>query len=230
MTADASSHDLGAALLQVQENGTCRPVTYAPRSLTETEQHCAQIKEEALASPWACEKFAKYLIGLGHFATETDHKPLVPLLGGSKALSDLLLRIQRFRMRLMKYHYAITHVPGKQLETANALSRATCSSPQAPDQNLQEESNIYLNHVVSQMPTSPDKLEQITVHQQEDEVCTYPVLPDTVACKTWATRALKALLAVPGQSHCGLRATAIRQLNLHPLVAAPGDALAAARW
>ena len=71
----------------------------------------------------------------------------------------------------MKYHYSIIHVPGKQLETADALSRATSSFPQEPDQTLQEESNIYLDHVVSQMPASPDKLEQIRVHQQEDEVC-----------------------------------------------------------
>ena len=74
-------------------------------------------------------------------------------------------------MRLMNYHYSIIHIPGKQLETADALSRATSSLPQEPDQMLQEESNIYLDHMVSQMPTSPDKLEQIRVHQQEDEVC-----------------------------------------------------------
>ena len=37
VTADASSHGLGATLLQVQEDGTRRPVTYASRSLTETE-------------------------------------------------------------------------------------------------------------------------------------------------------------------------------------------------
>ena len=173
MTADAISHGLGAALLQVQEDGTRRSVTYASRSLTETEQRYAQIEKKALASTWACEKFAEYLIHvrLGHFTIETDHKPLVPLLGGSKALSDLPPSIQRFHMRLMKYHFSIIHVPGKQLETADALSRATSSLPHEPDQTLQVESNIYLDHVVLQRPASPDKLEQIRVHQPEDEVC-----------------------------------------------------------
>ena len=166
MTANTSSHGLGAALLQVQEDGTHHPVPYA-----ETEQRYAQIEKEVLASTWAWKKFAEYLKGLGLFTLETDHKPFVPLLGGSKALSDPLLHIQCFHMHLMKYNYPITHIPGKPLKTAVALSQASCSSPQAPDQTLQEESNIYLDHVVSQMPTSPDKLEQIRVHQQEDEVC-----------------------------------------------------------
>ena len=41
VTADASSHGIGSALLQVQEDGTRRPVTYASRSITEREQRYA---------------------------------------------------------------------------------------------------------------------------------------------------------------------------------------------
>ena len=79
VSADASSFGLGAVLLQKQDDGEKRPVTYASRSMTPTEQHYAQIDKEALAITWACDRFADYLIGL-QFHVETDHKPLVPLL------------------------------------------------------------------------------------------------------------------------------------------------------
>ena len=48
--------------------------------MTSTEQRYAQIKKEALATTWACEKFADFVLGK-EFPIETDHKPLMPLLG-----------------------------------------------------------------------------------------------------------------------------------------------------
>ena len=54
------------------------------------------------------------LIGL-HFQIETDHKPLVPLLS-AKPLDQLPIRVQRFRLRMMRFDYVITHVPGKNLQ------------------------------------------------------------------------------------------------------------------
>ena len=47
---------------------------------------------------------------------QNNHKSLVPLLG-SKDLDTL-------HMRLIKFHFTIVHVPGKNLTTADALSTA----------------------------------------------------------------------------------------------------------
>ena len=74
-------------LLQEQENGTRKPVAYASRSMTSTEQRYAQIEKEALATTWACEKFNDFILGKD-ILIETDHKPLVPLFG-SKNLDEL---------------------------------------------------------------------------------------------------------------------------------------------
>ena len=68
-----------------------------------------------------------YLIGLS-FTIETDHKPLLALLG-TKAFDDLPPRVQRFRLRLLRFTYKITYVPGKALITADALSRAPVRCP-----------------------------------------------------------------------------------------------------
>ena len=119
VSADASAYGLGAVLRQHQSNGDLRPVAYSSRALTATEQKYAQIEKEALASTWVCERFQDYLIGL-HFHLETDHKPLVPLLS-SKNVDEIPLRIQLFRLRLMRYSYSISHVAGKDLCMADTV-------------------------------------------------------------------------------------------------------------
>ena len=120
VSADVSSFGLRAVLRQRQpEEKTLRPVAYVSRVMSETEKY-AQIEKEALAVTWACERFQDYLLGLC-FHIETDHKPLVPLLS-TKPLDQLPIRMQRFRLRMMRFEYTIMHVPGKQLQIANALS------------------------------------------------------------------------------------------------------------
>ena len=71
---------------------------------------------------WACKWFADYLDGMT-FSLETDHKPLVPLLS-STPLDDVPPRVLRFRLRLLRFDFSISHVPGKELLIADALSRA----------------------------------------------------------------------------------------------------------
>ena len=78
VSGDASSYVLGGVLLK-KEGDDWRPVFYASRSLTETEQRYAQIEKETLAVTWCCEKFSDFLIGLPKFFIETDHKPLLLL-------------------------------------------------------------------------------------------------------------------------------------------------------
>lgn len=72
ISADASSHGLEAVLVQLH-NGEWK-------SLSDTECRYAQIEKEALALTWACEKFSEYVLG-EEIELETDHKPLVLLLG-----------------------------------------------------------------------------------------------------------------------------------------------------
>ena len=78
LSADVSSYDLGAVLMQ-QTEGRWRPIAYASRSMTDTECCYAQIEKEALPITWGCEKFSDYILGKD-ILIETTHKPLVPLL------------------------------------------------------------------------------------------------------------------------------------------------------
>ena len=168
VSADASSFGLGGVLLQ-QDNRGWHPVAFASRSLTEVEQRYAQIEKEALATVWACEKFAAYLVG-GTSSIETDHKPLVPLLG-TKHLDCLPPRVLRFRLRLDRFDYTIHHVPGKELYTADALSRAPSSVAGTISQQFQNELESFVDTVTSVLPASSDRLEEYRTAQKADTTC-----------------------------------------------------------
>ncbi len=171
MSADASSYGLGAVLLQ-KEGDEWKPVAYASRSMTDTEQRYAQVEKEALGLTWGCERFRDFLIGR-HFAIETDHKPLVSLLG-HQALTELPPRIQRFQLRLMRYSYTISHTPGKALFTADTLSRSPISqnsSTKQTDKDLMKDTNIYVDEIVNSMPASSTYMAQLRKRLQEDSVC-----------------------------------------------------------
>lgn len=169
VSADASSYGLGGVLLQRWES-EWRPVAYASRSLSPTEQRYAQVEKEALGLTWACERFRDFLLGK-HFCLETDHKPLLSLLG-AQALDLLPPRIQRFRMRLMRYSYDIVHVPGKSLWTADTLSRSPVQVQMTPNDNeLMESTNIYVDCIVDNLPVSLSFMDSLKVQLEADSVC-----------------------------------------------------------
>lgn len=142
MSADASSFRLGAVLLQEQPTGQRRAVAFASRSLTSTEQRYSQTEKEALAVTWAVQRFEEFVRGL-QFYIETDHQHLVALLG-SMDVDMLPPRIQRFRLKLMRFCYQVLYVPGKQLATADTLSRAPTRQVPSLESSLSQVDNTEL--------------------------------------------------------------------------------------
>ena len=135
--------------------------------MSETEQRYAQIEKEALAATWACEKISNYLLRL-QFTIETDHKPLVPLLG-MKNLDSLPPRILRFRLRLDRFDYSIIHVPGKLMYTADTLSRAPLAD--CGNLTLQEIAETFIETSVKHLPASHARIDEYRKAQREDETC-----------------------------------------------------------
>ena len=114
----------------------------------------------------ACERFADYLIGL-KFHIHTDHKPLF----STKNLEDLPVHIQRYRLRMMRFHFTISHVPGKQLTIADTLSRAPSDSPSTTDHTFEQESQIFVNAIIQSLPATKERLQQIKESQKRDATC-----------------------------------------------------------
>ena len=82
-------------------------IAAASRSLTETEKNYAVIEKEALGVVWGLK---------------TDHKPLITLFE-KKEVEKIRIRIQRYRLRLMRYVIVMKYIQGKSNIGADALSR-----------------------------------------------------------------------------------------------------------
>ena len=161
---------LDVVQMQRQPSGKMRTVAYASRSMTEIELRYPQIDRESLAIIWALEHWAEFLIGM-RFKVQTDHKPMIPLLS-TKLIDELPVRIQRFRMRLMRFDFAIAHAPGKLMYTADSLSRSPqeCKAHESKSWNdLQDDVEGYVNAVLVTLPTSDQRLDGIRSELKKDD-------------------------------------------------------------
>ncbi|KAL1446513.1 hypothetical protein WDU94_015619 [Cyamophila willieti] len=112
---DSSQHGLGACLSQ---NG--QPIAFASRSLSSCERFYSQMEKEMLAIVFAAEKFHYYIYGRTCLV-QSDHKPLESIF--LQDLSKVTTRLQRMRLRLMKYELNVKYLPGKEMIIADYLSR-----------------------------------------------------------------------------------------------------------
>lgn len=104
---DASSRGLGAALIKES-----KPIAFASKSLTETEQHYANIERELLAVMFGCERFQTYIYGCS-FEVESDHNPLGMIC--LKNLTAAPPQLQRMLLRLQEYDMIIKYQPGNEM-------------------------------------------------------------------------------------------------------------------
>ncbi len=167
MSADASSYGLGGVLLQLHGK-MMKPVAFCSRMMTSAETRYSQIEKECLALVWACEKFARYLVGLKEYVLLTDHKPLVPLLSGAISIEEAPVRCQRMIIRMMRFNPTVQHVPGKDLVVADALSRKPIPL-RSEDTELSEEVEAYVDAVTADWPVSQSKLDQIRESTARDD-------------------------------------------------------------
>lgn len=79
----ASPVGLEAILVQPENAGNKRVVSYASRSLTPIDQRYSQIEREILAIAWAVQRFHIYVFERS-FTVLTHHKPLLPIFRKSR--------------------------------------------------------------------------------------------------------------------------------------------------
>ena len=79
VSSDASKYGIGGVVLQEQDDGFWKPISYFSRALTNVELHYSPIEKEALGFTWLCERASNYILGKPIIGV-TDHKPLLPML------------------------------------------------------------------------------------------------------------------------------------------------------
>ncbi|CAB3991932.1 Transposon Tf2-6 poly [Paramuricea clavata] len=160
LQVDASQGGLGACLIQEGH-----PVIYASRSLTNADQHYAQVEKELLAIVFACERFNQFIYGT-QVTVHSDHKPLEAII--AKPSSQAPPRIQRLLIRLQKYHPTVKYVPGKFLFIADTLSRAYLPD-EGEQQELNEDIEVMVHSMVTVIPASPEKMAELKEETANDE-------------------------------------------------------------
>ncbi|RXN25500.1 Retrovirus-related Pol polyprotein from transposon 297 [Labeo rohita] len=120
---DASLSGLGAVLNQ-EHPGGLRPVAYASRKLSASEQRYPIHQLEFLALKWAVvDKFHDYLYG-AQFVVKTDNNPLTYVLSSAK----LNTTGHRWLAALATYNFSLQYKPGSHNIDADVLSRYPCES------------------------------------------------------------------------------------------------------
>ncbi|KMQ89852.1 s68306 pol retrotransposon woot [Lasius niger] len=117
---DASKYGLGARLYQYndEEEEKRYTVAYASRSLKGAELNYTVTEVECLALVWALRKWHTTLLGR-YVRVHSDHRALKFLA----ACADDSARIARWMAFLNEFDLDIRHIPGKENQIADTLSR-----------------------------------------------------------------------------------------------------------
>ena len=169
VSTDASSNGLGAVLIQEQVNRYVKPLSYISRSLFPTEEWYAQIEKEALAFTWACKHFSDFLFGL-KFSIKTDHKLLIPLFS-IKHLPEFHVRVQRFRLQMLKFDFNIVYVQWNNLVIIDALSSVLLMALDQWDKQPKGDVQAYVDVIVQDLPAMEQRLEGIQHAQENGPLC-----------------------------------------------------------
>ena len=160
--ADASPVGLGAVLVQL-DGEEYRIISYASKSLSDTERRYAQTEKEALALVYAVEKFHIYLYGIT-FELITDHRPLEVLFGPN---SRPCARIERWVLRMQSYSYVVIYQPGKS-NIADPLSRM-CVQNIVSSESFDEATEIYVQFIASSARPIAIPMRKLEEESERDE-------------------------------------------------------------
>lgn len=151
---DASLHGIGGCLLQHGQ-----PVAFCSRSLTETEIKYPQIDKEMLGICFSLNKFHHFIYGR-KIVVKTDHKPLVAIC--EKDFYKVSNRLQRLKLKLLRYNIKVEYLPGKLMIIADLLSRSFLKNDEVPEES------VVVHSVSIELPISEKTLAKLRHATVED--------------------------------------------------------------
>ncbi|KAF1329540.1 reverse transcriptase, partial [Globisporangium splendens] len=171
VVCDASDYAIGCALMQHDDEGHERVVSYQSRQLRPAERNYPVHDKELLAMKYSLVKFRVYLLGEERFAIYTDRASLRTAV----KTPHLSQRMARWFSFFAEYNFVVHYKPGKSNILADALSRRPDYDPKnkSDDTNgacrLCEDVNAIAAGVASTIQ------EEITEGYKQDEACQEPI-------------------------------------------------------
>lgn len=164
---DGSILGLGACLYQEDTDGNKRIISNISTTLNDTQKKYHSNEIECMAVVWALKKFKIYLEGK-KFTVRTDNKALVWLKDSKEEKS----KFYRWSLFLQEMNFDVEHVPGRENQLADALSRY----PVASHMNSLDEEKMYPPYLEENssdqrhlLNIQVQNLEEKTKKQQEED-------------------------------------------------------------
>jgi phage FluMu protein Com len=110
LTCDASAYGVSAIISNRGTDGVVRPIAFASKKLSDTEQKYTTLDKEAYAIIFGVTKFYNYTYGRS-FELETDNSALTRILGPYKSIPRMAAkRLQHYAIFLSAFTYTIRHI------------------------------------------------------------------------------------------------------------------------
>ena len=120
LAVDASDIGAGAVLMQMDEDGVDKPVSYFSKKFSGSQRNYSTIEKETLALILALQHFEVYVGSVTKpVVVWTDHNPLTFI----SRMKNKNQRLMRWSIILQEYILDIRHIRGKDNLVADTLSR-----------------------------------------------------------------------------------------------------------
>lgn len=159
---DASKNGLGCCLFQEHENNILKLVSCASRKMNHHEINYSQSEKEMLAIYYSTQKFHNFIYN-AVVDVQTDHKPLIAIM--KKPICKIgSVRLQRLKLKLLKYTLNVYYVPGKNIHFADMLSRSDVNKSESDPEMFD-----MVHYISKHLPLSEERKNELRSETFKDD-------------------------------------------------------------